>query len=214
MMIYKATNGFNGMAYIGIVDGTDDLDEISALHDKHAHNTQLAQPGLESFNEAIREFSINAFVFEVLEETDDDKRALKLIEEHATHLEGYNENALKPAKPKRAQKTRNRTTQKTRVTPKRGLTKTVKKPHSEERKAKISKSLTGRRRSPAECQAISDGHAAYNPEKSFYDDPSYKEKISAGNKGKKRSRAHKQAVREGQNRRWHGVSHRGGAFDE
>lgn len=197
-MIYKATNGLNGMAYIGITDHS-----LERIKQEHATTAQSPMADVDPFLDAIREYSAEAFVYETLQAkgTVDDLESL--IYEHATHVEGYNALTSPFARTGKKPKARKATKKK-----KTG------KPHSEETKAKISRSLTGRRRSPAECQAISDGHAAYDPEKSFYDDPSYKEKISAGNRGKKRSAAHKQALREGQNRRWHGVRHRPGAFDE
>jgi hypothetical protein len=198
-IIYKATNTFTGEAFIGIT--SDTLDQIKESHNATAMGQSLS-PGLPdfiAFHDAIREYSPDAFVWEILKHEGSQTDCVRLIDEHETDVEGYNTqfytrelidelrkppapanvsptpHSQKPKKPA-SKLTRGRKRQLKALAQNRA--KLSKTGHSEETKKKMSKAKKGKPRSEAAKQAISEGHATHKESGLYYQDPDYKKKMS------------------------------------
>jgi hypothetical protein len=188
-IIYKATNGYDGNAYIGWTE--NDLAGISAAHLKLA--TENEDDGdFKLFHQALREFGPEVFIWEALAETTFEngyKDADRFITEHETNKDGYNvvlKRAKRPRKPARAK------------------TKRPGRKQTQATKAKLSEALRGKPKTDAHKLALSAGHATMKESGLFYQDPEYKAKISAANKGKKRTKAQTEKNRQAGYRRWYG----------
>lgn len=188
MIVYKATNVETGQAFIGL---------SNSIEEAQAQALDLANQSITDFRfrRAIAEFTIDAFVWEILKSPATSTDEQFFIDDHGTsYPEGYNTFESAPA-PQTPASEESPSSPPLRVRNRVSASKATKQKMSAKRK--------GVPKSEAHKLAISKGHATHKESGLFYQSEEYKAKMRKAQTGKTRSEATKEKLRLASLKRWY-----------